>query len=64
MAETIPTQQWRRILFESATDATEARDALALRVQAARRDGLTLREIGAAIGMSYSTAKRMSETAR
>ena len=64
MADTITTSHWRRILSESAEEAAAAKEALAFRVEAARRDGLTLRQIGAAIGKSYSTAKRLSETAR
>ena len=64
MTESMSKKQWRRILGSAADEADAAREALALHVSAARADGLSLREIGAAISRSYQTAKRLSEAAR
>jgi hypothetical protein len=55
--------RWGRILRERQQEVNEARQALAFAVEAAHADGLSLRELGAALYVSHQTARRMLDHA-
>ena len=61
MTERMSKRHWRRVLAERQREAAEARTALALAVEAAHADGMSLRELGEVLYVSHTTASRIIE---